>query len=96
MRRGESGGLKGRAQGRAGEPVSALDPAVLTQRRAVMPISAGGVRRRCHFYFARRVSFQPCADNDTTRHDTACAAVIICCHKMTGAEDPGGEADART
>jgi hypothetical protein len=63
MMLGETGGLKGRAQGRAGEPVAALDPLVLTQRRAVMPFRAGWVRRRgCHVYFARRVTFQPCAD----------------------------------
>jgi hypothetical protein len=36
MMLGETAGLKGRAT-RAGEPVSALDPAALTQRRAVMP-----------------------------------------------------------
>jgi hypothetical protein len=36
----ENSGLKGRAA-RAGEPVSALDLAVLNQRRAVMPFRAG-------------------------------------------------------
>src|SRR5580704_10877930 len=40
----ETGGLKGRAA-RAGKPVTALDPAVLPQRRAVMPFRAGWVRR---------------------------------------------------
>jgi hypothetical protein len=58
---GEHDGLKGRAM-RAGEPVSALDPAALTQRIAVMPFRQGSVRQGCHFYFARRVTFQPCAD----------------------------------
>ena len=38
----ETGGLKGRAA-RAGKPVTALDPAVLPQRRAVMPFRAGWV-----------------------------------------------------
>ena len=57
----ENDGLKGRAA-RAGEPVAALDPAAPTQRIAVMPFRAGCVRRGCHFYFARRVTFQPCAD----------------------------------
>jgi hypothetical protein len=45
MMLGENDGLKGRAA-RAGEPVSALDPAVLTQRRAVMPFRARWVRRQ--------------------------------------------------
>jgi hypothetical protein len=44
MMLGETVGLKGRAS-RAGEPVSALDPAALTQRRAVMPFRAGWVGR---------------------------------------------------
>ena len=45
MMLGEIAGLKGRAA-RAGEPVSALDPAGLTQRRAVMPFRGGWVRRQ--------------------------------------------------
>jgi len=45
MMLGEIGGLKGRAA-RAGAPVSALDPAALTQPRAVMPFRAGAVRRQ--------------------------------------------------
>ena len=62
MMLGEIDGIKGRAA-RAGEPVSALDPAALIQRRAAMPFRTRWVRRRrCHFYFARRVTFQPCAD----------------------------------
>jgi hypothetical protein len=66
MMLGETVGLKGRAT-RAGEPVSALDPAALTQRIAVMPFHARWVRQRgCHFYFARRVTFQPCADTAAT------------------------------
>src|SRR5271166_676834 len=65
MMLGENGGLKGRAL-RAGEPVSALDPAILTQRRVLMSFRAGCVRHTgCHFYFARRVTFQPCADNQS-------------------------------
>jgi hypothetical protein len=44
MMLGEIDGLKGRAA-RAGEPVSALDPAALTQRRAVMPFREGAARR---------------------------------------------------
>jgi hypothetical protein len=40
MMLGETGGLKGRAS-RAGEPVTALDPAAPTQRIAVMPFRAG-------------------------------------------------------
>src|SRR5271166_728730 len=43
MMLGENGGLKGRAL-RAGEPVSALDPAILTQRRVLMSFRAGCVR----------------------------------------------------
>jgi hypothetical protein len=42
---GEIDRLKGRAS-RAGEPVAALDPAALTQRRAVMPFRSGAVRRQ--------------------------------------------------
>jgi hypothetical protein len=45
MMLGETGGLKGRAA-RAGEPVSALDPAALTQQLLMMPFRAGRVRRR--------------------------------------------------
>ena len=45
MMLGETVGLKGRAA-RAGEPVSALDPAALTQRRVVMPLRARRVRHR--------------------------------------------------
>jgi hypothetical protein len=68
MMLGEVAGLKGRAP-RAGEPVAALDPAALAQRIAVMPFRAGWVRRRgCHFYFARGVTFQPCADIICTRN----------------------------
>jgi hypothetical protein len=44
MMLGENSGLKGRAA-RAGEPVAALDPAVRTQRRAVMPFRERWVRR---------------------------------------------------
>jgi hypothetical protein len=44
MMPGEIAGLKGRAA-RAGAPVSALDPAALTQRRAVMPFRARAVRQ---------------------------------------------------
>jgi hypothetical protein len=67
MMLGEIVGLKGRAA-RAGAPVSALDPAALTQRSAVMPFRAGWVRQRCHFNFARRVTFQPCADKKFVIH----------------------------
>jgi hypothetical protein len=44
MMLGEVAGLKGRAA-RAGEPVSALDPAAPAQRRAVMPFRAEWVRQ---------------------------------------------------
>ena len=33
-----------------------------------MPFRARWVRQGCHFYFARRVTFQPCADNVCTRN----------------------------
>jgi hypothetical protein len=59
---GETVGLKGRAA-RAGAPVSALDPAASPSDLLVVPFRAGWVHRRgCHFYFARRVTFQLCAD----------------------------------
>jgi len=75
---GEDDGLKGRAA-RAGEPVLALDPAALTQRIAVMPFRAGSVRRQgCHFYFARRVTFQPCADSTVMRVDLCWTRPILC------------------
>ena len=62
---GKTGGLKGRAA-RAGEPVSALDPAGLTQRLPDMPFRARCVRRRA-------VSFLLCARSDIStlrRHTT--------------------------
>jgi hypothetical protein len=50
---GENDGRKGRAA-RAGGPVSALDPAALTQNLLGVPFRAGLVRRRgYHVYFAR-------------------------------------------
>ena len=45
-------------------PVSALDPADLTQVWLRMPFRRGvSASQGCHFDFARRVTFLPCADN---------------------------------
>jgi len=60
---------------------SALDPAALAERRALMPSGARcahlpGDRPtgQCHLYFARRVPFLPCADIGPATGDRSLAA----------------------
>jgi hypothetical protein len=70
MMLGDDDGLKGRAA-RAGTPVSALDPAGLTQRLLMMPFRARWVRQP-------RVSFLLCAKGDisTLRRHNICFDIV--------------------
>jgi hypothetical protein len=54
--------LKGCAA-RTGKPASALDPLTRTQRLVDIRFARGlSATQGCLLYFARRVTFQPCAD----------------------------------
>ena len=54
-----------RKNGALTSPPRASDPFIATPRLAEMPFRRGGsAARECHLYFARRVTFLTCADND--------------------------------